>query len=204
MKIIGITGPSGAGKGIVGKMLSQHGIPCADTDAIYHKLLTPPSPCLDELVAEFGKGILLPDKTLNRKALAKIVFTGEECKINHETLNRITHKYVLEKVKYWLSDCEENKYFAVAIDAPLLFESGFDKICHTTLGVLANKNARIARVAERDGLGEDAILQRFDSQPQDDYYKSRCDCVIYNDVDKGSLETAVNNFIEKFVKETVF
>ena len=54
MLIVGLTGPSGAGKGVVASLFSRLGVPSVDTDRIYHNLLVPPSPCLEELKERFG------------------------------------------------------------------------------------------------------------------------------------------------------
>ncbi len=95
MKIIGLTGPSGAGKGEVGAILRERGIPVIDTDRVYHELLVPPSPCLDALVEAFGCDILASDGALDRAALASLVFADtDEAHARHETLNRITHRFV--------------------------------------------------------------------------------------------------------------
>ncbi len=54
--ILGLTGPSGAGKGVVAQRLQDaHGFAWIDTDAVYHDLVSAPSPCLDELELAFGK-----------------------------------------------------------------------------------------------------------------------------------------------------
>ena len=73
MLIIGLTGPSGAGKGVVGAVLASHGIPSIDTDRVYHKLLVPPSACLDALVDRFGKDVMLvPDGEEHFNFTAKV------------------------------------------------------------------------------------------------------------------------------------
>ena len=78
MLLIGLTGPSGAGKGLFCKVLKEYGIESIDADAVYHSLLIPPSPCLDALCNAFGKDILNQDQTLNRRRLADIVFSSED------------------------------------------------------------------------------------------------------------------------------
>ena len=93
MLVIGLTGPSGSGKGWISNLLSRYGIPAIDTDAVYHDLLIPPSPCLSELVENFGEGII-KDGRLNRQALASIVFS-DSAKL--KMLNEITHKYILKE-----------------------------------------------------------------------------------------------------------
>ena len=87
MLVIGLTGPTGAGKGVVSEIFAAHGIPVIDADAVYHQLLIPPSACLNELVYTFGPQILNPDNTLNRRALGSIVFSDEAMLLQ---LNAIT------------------------------------------------------------------------------------------------------------------
>ena len=61
MLVIGLTGPTGAGKGEVAKLFANYKIPVINADRVYHELITPPSSCLQELVEEFGETVLLPD-----------------------------------------------------------------------------------------------------------------------------------------------
>ena len=71
MKIIGLTGPSGSGKSELCACLAKFGIPNVNADKIYHQLLTPPSPCLDEIENHFGKSVIKEDGTLDRRRLAE-------------------------------------------------------------------------------------------------------------------------------------
>ena len=75
MIVIGLTGPSGSGKGYCDAIFASLGIPYIDTDKIYHGLLVPHSPCTNELTLTFGKEILTQDGFVDRKKLAKIVFS---------------------------------------------------------------------------------------------------------------------------------
>lgn len=180
MKVIGLTGPSGAGKGYVAALFARRGIPSIDTDAVYHALLVPPSPCLDELAARFGEGILSSDGTLNRPALAALVFAdGHESE--REDLNRITHRYVLDEVRRRLADYACGGACAVLVDAPQLFESGFDAECHYTLAVLAPREIRLARIMVRDALEEARAKARLNAAAPDTFFRERCDAVIDND-----------------------
>ena len=70
MKIIGLTGGSGTGKGYVGKMFSERGVAVIDTDSVYRNLVSCGSECLSELSNAFGKEIISPDGSLNRPVLA--------------------------------------------------------------------------------------------------------------------------------------
>ena len=192
---IGLTGPSGAGKGVVSSLLARYGIPSIDTDAVYHELLVPPSACLDELVARFGDSVLAPDGTLDRRALAAIVFAdGHEAEL--EALNSITHRHILDRVRNICREHEATDAPAVLIDAPVLFESGFDRECDKTLAVLADKATRLARIIARDGLTEAAAVQRLSAQPSNDFYISRADAVIHNDGESADMDAPLRALLE--------
>lgn len=179
IKVIGLTGPSGAGKTTFCKIAAELGIKSIDTDAVYHSLLVPPSPCLDELVGEFGKEILSTDGSLDRHHLAAIVF-GEGGEPKLQKLNEITHKYVLGTSRSIIAEADKNSEKAIIVDAPALFESGFDKECDTTVCVLADKSTRLDRIVGRDGISEDFAKARIDAQKSDDFYRDNSDYTVIN------------------------
>ena len=198
IKFIGLTGPTGAGKGTAAKILSNMGFYHLDCDKIYHELLVPPSPCLDELRAHFGDGVFTEDGQLDRKALADIVFSEEGRKDMLPILNSITHKYVLDEVVRRAEKLSKDGYAVFTVDAPTLIESGFDSRCNVVISVLADKNIRIARIAERDGLTDvSSAVARVDSQPVDDFYKKKSDYIIYNNGDLSELEQKLKKIAEE-------
>ena len=185
MLTVGLTGPSGAGKGTVASLFAAHGVPSIDTDKVYHDLLIPPSACLDELSARFGTGILTPDGTLDRKALAAVVFAeGHEQDLAH--LNAITHRHILGEVRVMLHRFEAEGVPAVLVDAPQLFESGFDAECGFILSVLAPYALRLSRIMARDGLDEAKARARLNASHTDGFFRERSDAVLIND---GALDT---------------
>lgn len=177
--IIGLTGQTGAGKSVVSAICHGWGIPSIDTDEVYHSLLIPPSACLNELVAAFGLGILRADGSLDRPTLAAIVFAAD-AKEKRALLNRITHRYVLEAVRAICRELTEKGLPAVLVDAPLLYESGFDRECDRVLAVLASPDVRLCRIMARDGLSLSAATARMQAQHPDDYYL-RADGILHND-----------------------
>ena len=107
LKIIGICGRSGSGKGYVSRMFSLFGIPAIDTDAVYRDIIAggARTECVGELVSVFGSGIIDDEGNLMRRKLAKIVFAdGAADKLR--MLNEITHKYILAET---LRLCSEYK-----------------------------------------------------------------------------------------------
>lgn len=196
MFIIGITGPSGSGKGEISKYLSSKGAKIIDADEVYHDVITPPSDCIDELVSNFGKEILTDTGAINRKNLALIVF-GEENKEKLERLNKITHKYVIERINDIIFDCQNRGVDVCVIDAPLLIEAGIHKDCNFTMSALAQKDVRIERIMQRDGIDRLAANHRINSQKSDDFYKDNTDEVVYNDGDLSSLVQNIESILQK-------
>ena len=112
MKVIGLCGGSGSGKGVVAEIFSSHNIPIIDADAIYHGLTSSPGQCLDELREEFGEEIIR-NNALYRPALAKIVFASENAAERRSRLNEITHKFVMnrERTMLYASIFQNFRYF---------------------------------------------------------------------------------------------
>jgi dephospho-CoA kinase len=196
VRIIGLTGQSGAGKGTVAALFAEHGIPSIDTDAVYHELLVPPSPCLDELRAEFTDAILTPDGTLDRRALAALVFEQTEIgRQRHERLNEITHRYVIERTVALLAEYEKQGCKAAIIDAPLLIEAGLHHRCDHVIAVLADRKIRTERLIQRDNLSPEQISQRLDAQPDVAFYIEHATMLIYNNGTAQELKSSVSSLL---------
>lgn len=200
MKVVGLCGGSGSGKGTVAKMFSSYGIPSIDTDAVYHTLTGGRSPCTDALAKEFGSEILREDGSLDRKKLAAIVFSGEDKDKKRAALNSISHKFVLDETRRMLAEYERGGASAALVDAPLLFESGFDRECDLIIAVTADKSVRVSRIISRDGISEDAALARISVQLPDEYLLERADFVIDNSGALSDTERAVKNISNELIK----
>ncbi len=195
MKIIGLTGPSGSGKSELCTILAKHGISSINADNVYHQLLSPPSACLDALTERFGNGILMPGGTLDRASLAKIVF-APNAEDELSDLNFITHKYVLDKIRSLISKIPAKSCPAVIVDAPTLFESGFDNECDFVVALLANKATRTDRIMKRDGISYEAAIERINAQKSDEFYIDRSDLVIYNNFTAAELEEQADRVLK--------
>lgn len=190
MKIIGLTGPSGAGKGACGKIFSDHGIAVIDTDAVYHALLVPPSACHEELIKTFGNEILTESGKIDRPKLAHIVFSDKSGR-KHTELNRITHAHVLNQTRDLIEEYRKQGLVATVIDAPLLFESGFDGYCDFSIAILADRLLRFNRILTRDDISEARAMERLNVQPDDDFYIDRADHVILNNTTLSHLKDSL-------------
>ena len=201
-KLIGLCGRSGSGKGYVCRKFAKFGIPSIDTDAVYRSLTGPSetiSPCMQELKERFGETVIAPDHSLNRRALAAIVFApdGEKARLD---LNRITHRHILEATLRLADRMAEEGAEVILIDAPLLFESGFDTICAQTVCVIASTETSVARIIDRDGITREEALRRLASQIPSEELRSRCDYAILNELVSPDLEEQISAVAEEIRK----
>ena len=188
MRILGLTGPSGAGKGTVGAALVRLGFPVLDTDAVYHTHISGDTPCTRELALAFGTGILCEDGSVDRRRLAAAVFCGGEEEAEKKArLNAITHRYVIASCEAWLCEQRARGASCAVIDAPLLIEAQMHKGCDLVLAVLASYDVRLARILARDGIPEAAARARLAAQPKDEFYRAHADLVFVNDGDEEAV-----------------
>ena len=192
MLVIGLTGPSGAGKGAVGAILSEHQIPVIDADAVYHGLLVPPSPCLDALRERFGDAVFTPDGLLNRRALGEIVFSDPNAL---KDLNRIAHGYVMEEIRNQLKLLQKRNIPVAVIDAPQLFEAEADKDCNLIVSVLADKRIRLERIMARDGIDAESALRRIEAQKSDEFFRTHSNYVLENNGNLDLLRPQINKLL---------
>lgn len=191
MLVIGLCGGSGSGKSTVAGLLKEHNILHVDTDSIYRSLISSPSECTKELTDEFGVAIINTDGSINRPGLAEIVFNDKN---KHTALNRIAHKHVLNVVREIISSSSE--YLAVCVDAPMLFESGFDKECDIIVAVTAPLEDRIDRIIKRDNITREAAIKRINSQLTDSELESKADFVIKNENNTSMLASNIDELVD--------
>ena len=200
MLIIGLSGGSGSGKGRVCGFFARFGIPYIDTDAVYREITSGPGECLTALKNEFGSEIISLSGALNRQKLADIVFSSEGAEKKLEKLNEITHKYILDETRKRLEEYRSMEAVCAIVDAPVLYESGFDRECDLTICVVADRERRIERIISRDSISREQAEQRISSQMNDEELISRSDFVIRNDSDLGSLYNEVKAVTQQILE----
>ena len=172
-KLVGLTGKTGAGKSTVSALLKEKGAYIIDGDVVARKVLVENSTLLNKLSEEFGEGILNPDGTLNRRALAKEAFSTPE---KTEKLNSIMHpainEFIFEEAEKAFFD-----YDVVIVDAAAIIESGFTEKSDYLIVVHAPVEIRKERIIKRDGLSEADADVRIKGQKEDDFYLSKADFV---------------------------
>lgn len=194
MRIIGLTGGSGTGKGTFAALLREKGAGWVDADAVYRTLCAENREMLAALDAAFG-GVLDQNGALDRPKLASIVFADPE---KLKKLNAITLPYIrgasLEAMRAQ-GDCP-----FVLYDAPTLFEVGADDLCERIIGVLADTEVRVQRIMARDGLDETAARARIGAQPDADFYRARCDYIVENNGGLADLQRQADAIFEDLCK----
>ena len=177
MIILGITGPTGAGKTTALNALKALGAAVIDCDAVYHELLAECQAMLNELRTRYGDRIFTPNGALDRKALGAIVFADEGAL---QDLNAITHRYISAEVDRRIALAREEGRPAAAVDAIALIESGLGERCHCTVAVTAPDEVRVRRIMARDGIGEEYARLRIAAQKPVSYFEENCDYALSN------------------------
>ena len=158
MKIIGLTGLTGAGKSTVAQKLLAFGCYHIEADKV-------------------AKDVINDDGTTNRPLLASRAFADTD---STNALNEITHPAVTKEIESIIKDMEEVGYRGVIIDAIALFESGEDKLCDFTVAVVAPKELRLDRIMKRDNITEEKALERINAQKDESFFTKKADFVLWN------------------------
>lgn len=177
MKIIGLTGQTGAGKSTVAQRLSAFGCFHIDADKTAKEVIDGSEEVKKKLAERFGEEVISENGTVNRPELAKRAFKNPE---DTDALNAITHPAVTEKIKSIIREQNELGRRAVIIDAIALFESGEDSLCDFTVAVCAPEDIRLERITARDKITPEKALERINAQKSEEFYSSRADFVIWN------------------------
>lgn len=177
MKVIGITGPTGAGKTTALNVLRALGAEVIDADAVYHQLLEHSGELKTALVAAFGAQILDKSGWINRKTLSDAVYPDRM-----EELNDLTHPIIIRAVWERVETAEREGRNA-AIDAIALIECGLGERCDAVVAVLAPLELRVGRIMARDGIPEDYARRRALAQKPDSFFLEHAGYVLENRAD---------------------
>lgn len=177
MKIIGLTGQTGAGKSTVCKRLEEFGYFHIDADKVYWSLLSAGSPLLASLKNTFGDDVLFSDGTLNKKVLAKKAFSSPE---NVKLLSDVTHPAVIDRIKEIIEEKRRENCKGVLIDAIGLFESRANELCDITVAVTAPEEIRLKRIVSRDRITEEEARLRINAQKNEAFFEKNADIIIRN------------------------
>ncbi|OGW62091.1 MAG: dephospho-CoA kinase [Nitrospirae bacterium RBG_16_64_22] len=178
MLIVGLTGGIATGKSLVAEKLASLGAVVVDADDAARSAVAPGRPALEEIRARFGDKIIRPDGTLDRPALARLVFHDGSAR---RDLEKIVHPRVFERMAEAVSRARQtNPEGVVVLVVPLLFETGYERSVDRTAVVVCRPDQQMERVMRRDGLPREEALARLSAQWPIEEKRRKADDVIEN------------------------
>lgn len=179
MLVIGLTGGIGSGKSTVANLFAELGATIIDTDQLARDVTQPGQPALKKIAKHFGPEILLPDNSLNRSALRKIIFADDK---NRRWLENLLHPLIRQEMERLISSATSPYCIAVI---PLLLETKPNPLIDRILVVDASEEQQIARAYNRDNVSRDDIAAIIKTQVSREHRIKAAHDVITN---TGSLE----------------
>ena len=184
---VGLTGGIGSGKSTVARLLAEHGALVIDADQIAREVVEPGQPALTEIAERFGPDVITTDGSLDRAALAAIVFADA---VALADLNAITHPRIAVRTAQLIAAAPDDA--VVVYDMPLLVENDLAEGWDHVIVVEADREVRVRRLIER-GLDEADIEARMSRQASDEQRRAVADVVIDNSGDLDSLRAQVDH-----------
>jgi len=177
MLVVGLTGGIASGKSTVSRMFADEGIPVICADELARDAVKPGSPALEEIHRTFGNEVLAEDGTLDRVAMARLVFQDAG---KRKLLESIIHPRVAEAQQKKLRCLELEGHGIAVIDVPLLYESGWEKAFDLVIVVHVPQDVQEQRLVERDKISLEDARARLKAQMPIEEKKKRADRVIDN------------------------
>lgn len=183
MKTIGLTGGIGSGKSTVSQILVELGAFVIDADKVGHEIYLPGKEAWQQVTAAFGRDILAPDQTIDRKKLGALVFGSDEAR---KKLNEIVHPLMFQDIDRRIKAKRATGFTKpIVIEAAILIEANWLPLADEVWLIVTNKTVVIDRVATQRGMAAKDTEARIASQLSDSERRKHAQVVIEND---GSLE----------------
>ena len=198
MLIFAVTGSSGSGKSTVAAYYASLGYPVLDADQVAREVVLPGSACLAQLCEAFGPGILAPNGTLNRAALAACAFETPE---QTRRLTQITHPAIVKALLDGAAGAEKTGRPFVFVDGAVIVGEAFEPYCDRIIVVTTTERVAVSRVILRDGISKQAARARLAAQRSDEELRAAADYLIENTGDRQHLYAAAGQILERLLTE---
>ena len=175
---VALTGGIATGKSYCLGRFAALGIPTIDADRLAREAVGPGSPGLAAVAQRFGAHIVREDGTLDRAALARIVFSDRTARAD---LEAIVHPDVYRRIREWFAQLPHGTPVAMA-DIPLLFETGHEHDFDAVVVAACTPEEQLRRLVARDGLSETDARARLEAQSPIDEKVRRAHFVIRTDM----------------------
>jgi len=196
--VVGLTGGSASGKSSVARRMAGLGWGVVDCDKLGHQAYTPGQVAYSKIVEEFGAGVVAGDGSIDRRALGGIVFS-EAAKLRR--LNQIVWPEIARLAQercqeVWAGGCQ-----VVVLDAAVLLEAGWDKVCHEVWVCVVPRQEAIRRIVERDGKTEAEAERRISSQLSNQERVNRANTVLCTLWDPAYTQAQVERAVSRLNQE---
>ena len=196
MLLVGLTGGLGAGKSTVARMLADRGAVVVDADDLARRAISPGTPGHRKVLEVFGEGVVDEDGSIDRRALAGVVFEDPAAR---RDLESITHPEVFRLLAEEVERRRETDD-VVVFDAALIVETGFDESTDVLVVVALDPALQLERVVSR-GMDRAEAEARIAAQALPGEREARADEVVRNDGDLADLERQVDALWERLRRE---
>ncbi|MDN6028323.1 MAG: dephospho-CoA kinase [Lactobacillus sp.] len=196
--VLGITGGIATGKSTVDAFLREKQLPIVDSDAIAHQLLAPGAAGWVNVKTTFGEKFLNADQTIGRAALGRYVFTNPEALAQ---LNMLNHPLIYAEIKRQIAAYRQQGAALIVFDAPLMYETGGEKLCDYVLVVTTTSALQLKRLMTRNQISRRAALARIHSQLPLAVKIAKADFVINNVGSKAELRRKLDQVIASIESE---
>ena len=189
---VGLTGGIATGKSYCLARFAALGVPIVDADLLARDAVAPGSRALADVATRFGASILLPDGSLDRAALGRIVFTDRAARTD---LEAIVHPEVYRRIGEWFAARPPATRLAIA-DIPLLFETGHEHDFERVIVAACDPQQQLRRLMQRDSLSEAEARARLNAQWPIEEKVARADYVIRTDGSVADTDSQVRTVYE--------
>ncbi len=180
----GLTGGIGSGKSLAASMLRRLGVPVLDMDRLAAGLMFPGSAVHRDVVLAFGSGVVAADGTIDRKALAALVFSRHDLL---RELESIVHPATIAETLRRLEGEALRLAPIVFVESAIVFEAGMNQWLKGVVVVTAPVQTRIRRVMARDNATASEVAGRMAAQLDEPQRLAMADVVWRNDGDTTAL-----------------
>lgn len=194
MRVFGLTGGIACGKSAVAAELRRRGVPVIDADALAREVVAPGTDGLAEIARAFGPEVIAADGSLDRKALAAIVFADPA---KRKRLEAITHPRIAALGARRAEELAAAGHDLACYEAALLVENGLADAFRPLVVVVAPEDAQIARIRSRDGATEEEARARIRAQLSNAEKARAADFVVENAGSLAELASTVDEVLRE-------
>ena len=194
---VALTGGIATGKSYCLGRFAALGIPTIDADRLAREAVAPGSPGLAAVAQRFGAHIVREDGTLDRAALARIVFSDRTARAD---LEAIVHPDVYRRIREWFAQLPHGTPVAMA-DIPLLFETGHEHDFDAVVVAACAPEEQLRRLVARDGLSETDARARLEAQSPIDEKVRRAQFVIRTDIGFPQTDEEIERIYRKLARQ---